>query len=212
MAKIYLIRHGESIANTECRYQGVTYDTPLSKLGKKQARELAKSSQKIKLNKIIASPLLRARQTAEIVAQVKNMKVIVEQKIIETNHGLWEGKHKDDIAKIWPHIYKRWQKFPSSVSFPEGERFLETQQRVIKWWASFIQNTLEDTLIVSHDNIIRIIVAKILNMKLNRIWRFHLQPTAFTVVEITKVGQKLLSLNDAVHLDKIMTNLEVHAL
>lgn len=211
MARIYLVRHGESVANTEGRYQGITYDTSLSELGKKQAGELAKRMKKIRVKKIVTSPLTRTRETAETVARFNKINVELEKNIIETNHGLWEGEYKDEIAKKWPHIYKKWQKFPSQVKFPGGEHFLETQKRIITWWKEFIiQN--EDTLVVSHDNIIRIIIARILNMKLNRIWKFHLQPTAITLVEINSGFPKLKALNDSGHLKNLQVNLEVHAL
>ena len=131
MRKILLVRHGESVANTEGNYQGITYDTPLSPLGEKQALALAHRLQKIEIDQILASPLTRTRQTAQKVAHIKKMNVELVTDIIETNHGLWESKHKDAIAKRWPEIYKKWQKFPSAVKFPEGDHFLDTQQRVL---------------------------------------------------------------------------------
>jgi len=135
-----------------------------------------------------------------------------ESNIIETNHGGWEGKHKTTIEKQWPWIYKKWQRFPSATKFPQGEHFLETQKRVVRWWMKFSQSVTEDTLIVSHDNIIRVIVAKILNMKLNKIWKFHLQPTAVTEVLITEGIVKLVKLGDSKHLGALEVDLSVHAL
>lgn len=213
MKHIYLIRHGESIANTQGIYQGITYDTDLTDLGKKQAQALAERLGKIEIDYIISSPLKRTRQTAEAIGHQKKMQMKIEERIIETNHGLWEGKHKDVIAKIWPVVYKKWQRFPSSVTFPEGERFVETQKRVTAWWDELIaQNKEVRLVIVTHDNIIRILIARVLNMKLNRIWKFHLHPTGITHVETNNTKTKVVDLNNAQHLGQMQSDLEKHAL
>lgn len=212
MANIYLVRHAESVANTQGIYQGITYDTELSELGQKQAKALAERFKRISLSRVIASPLKRTLQTATIVALNKHLPVQVEPQIIETNHGDWEGKHKDVIKKTWPWMYKKWTRFPSSTKFPQGEHFLETQKRVLAWWQLFCQNISADTLVVSHDNIIRIIVARILNRKLNKIWKFHLQPTAITEVSVIKDTITLVGLGECKHLGGLNVDLSMHAL
>lgn len=210
--KIYLVRHGESVANTQGIYQGITYDTPLSKLGVEQAQLLAQRFTNIPISKIIASPLKRTLMTAQAVAKTKKLEIFPEKSIMETNHGEWEGKHKHIIQKTWPKLYKKWQKFPSSVHFPGGEDFLDTQKRVLQWWMEFCKNEVNDTLIVSHVNIIQIIIANILNKKLNQIWKFPMQPTAISHVEVHETQVKLLKLNDTDHLGDLRIDLANHAL
>lgn len=212
MANIYLVRHAESRANMQGVYQGITYDTELSVRGQKQAQALAVRFEDISLSRIITSPLKRTLQTAAVVGNSKKIPPQVEQQIIETNHGDWEGKHKEEIQKIWPWIYKKWQRFPSGTKFPHGEHFLDTQKRVTGWWGQFCQTVLDDTLIVSHDNIIRIIVARVLNKKLNSIWKFHLQPTSVTVVSINHECPSIVRLGDSKHLEGLSVDLSMHAL
>lgn len=212
MAKIYLIRHAESIANAQGIYQGQSYDTELSMRGTKQAQALAQRFERTSLSRVIASPLKRTMQTATIVALNKHLVVQVEPQIIETNHGEWEGKHRDAIKKSWPWIYRKWTRFPSATKFPQGEHFLETQKRVLRWWQLFCQTVDTDTLVVSHDNIIRIIVARVLNRKLNKIWKFHLQPTAITEVSVIKDKITLVSLGESKHLGGLNVDLSMHAL
>lgn len=212
MTKIFLVRHAQSLANEQGIYQGVTYDTDLSEIGRKQAQILADRFEHIDITQIIASPLKRTIQTAAVVAKRKHLSIQKELSILETNHGSWEGKHKDTITKTWPWIYEKWLKFPSSTKFPDGEHFLETQKRVTGWWKEFISTNSKDTLIVSHDNIIRVIVAAVLNMKLNRIWKFHLQPTAISEVDSTNGVVKLVALGTADHLGALSVDLSLHAL
>jgi broad specificity phosphatase PhoE len=204
---IYLVRHGESIANTKGIYQGQTYDTDLSALGKLQAGALAKHLADIHLDYIVSSPLKRTRQTADIVSRITKVKIEVDQSIIETNHGLWEGLHKDDIANRWSQLYSNWFINPSQIIFPDGESFLQTKIRVLNWWAK-IKNNQDDVLIVSHDNILRIIIADVLKMRLDDIWQFHLHPAAITSVE----NNKLVCLNDKNYLMGLEADLSAHAL
>lgn len=204
---IYLVRHGESVANTKSIYQGQTYDTNLSALGKLQAKALAKYLAGTRLDRIICSPLKRTHQTATVLLKFLKIKIEVDRKIIETDHGLWEGLHKDEIIKNWPQLYLDWFIHPSQISFPRGESFLHTQMRVIDWWTE-IKNDQRNILVVSHDNILRIIIADVLKMKLDDIWKFHLHPAAITAIE----NNKLVYLNDKNHLIGLEADLTVHAL
>ena len=212
MAKIYLIRHGESVANTQGIYQGQTYDTPLSNVGWQQAGRLAERLDQVDLDRVIASPLQRTQMTAQVVVGNRNLSVESEARITETNHGLWEGLSKDVIAARWPDLYKKWQKFPSSVQFPEGEHFLETQKRVRVWWQEMLQTNQQNLAVVTHYNIIQIIVAHLLNMKLNRIWRFDLQPTSVTCIEIDSGQAQIRYLGNIEHLESLSFGLALHAL
>ena len=211
MAKIYLVRHAESIANTEGRYQGHTYDTDLSILGQQQARALADHLIAYRITKVIVSPLRRTYQTGLIIAKRKGIPIIAELRLIETNHGTWEGQTKKEITRNWPTLYKMWTLHPSVVQFPEGEKFLETQNSVINWWIE-IKDTSENLLVVTHDNIVRIIIAYIFGLHLDNMWRFHLDPTAVTLIERNKNGDRLLCLNDNRHLGGLDSNLATHAL
>ena len=211
MAKIYLVRHGESVANTKGIYQGQTYDTPLSGMCKKQVAALADYFKNIDIDKILTSPLTRTRETALKVADLKRLKIINTPEIIETNHGLWEGLEKRVILNKWPNLYQLWLTKPSEVKFPQGETFLETRQRVTYWWSSITKKET-DLLIVTHDNIIRIIVAEVLGLNLDNIWKFQLHPAAVTIVEINNGEGNLLALDDKKHLDSLMVDIGSHAL
>ena len=84
---------------------------------------------------------------------------------------------------------------------------MQTKIRVLDWWAK-IENSQQDILIVSHDNILRIIIANVLKMRLDDIWQFRLHPAAITVIE----NNKLICLNDKNYLIGLEADLSVHAL
>ena len=90
MSRIFLIRHGETSANSELRYQG-QIDTPLNNLGLQQAKQLAQDLKNVPLSKIYTSDLKRAYTTAQIIAKPHHIKIKKFPKLRERNYS--EGKH-----------------------------------------------------------------------------------------------------------------------
>ncbi len=212
MAKIYLIRHGESLANTMGIYQGQTYDTKLSPLGVRQADAVGHRLKHETVKRVITSPLTRTRQTARAVVQFHPVAAHIHRQIMETNHGDWEGKRISDIKRRWPAIYRTWTTTPSQVRFPNGETFDDLQRRVWGWWLATTPDFTVPTVIVTHDNIIRIILAGVLGMHADRIWSIELQPAGITIVDVTKRKTTVLAINDTGHLRGLEANLAKHAL
>ena len=86
------LRHGESVGNAEARWQGQS-DYVLTEKGREQARALAKrwKSENVKFDLIISSPLVRAKETAEIIASALNMRVKFDSILLERHIGEMEG-------------------------------------------------------------------------------------------------------------------------
>jgi len=210
---IYLIRHGESVANTEGIYQGQTYDTDLSSLGRKQACALAERLEQEPIARLVASPLKRTRQTAETIANRHQGLVIeCEPKIMETNHGAWEGRHIEDIIVHWPHEYRTWQERPSQVLFPAGEAFADTYSRTLAWWDGVTQEACGLIVVVTHDNIIRALLVGTLGQRIDEMWGYVLQPAAITKVTVIDGEARVNVINDTKHLEGLQANLAKHAL
>lgn len=202
MAKIYLIRHAESLANTQGRYQGQTYDTPLSILGKQQAKVLGQKLQGIHFDAIFSSPLKRTIETAQVLG-----KPIFTSEILETNHGDWEGKTFAETKYIWPEMYKLWQAKPSQVVFPNGEAFTKTAQRAVSWLQK-LQKQEGTFAVVTHSNIIFTLLCHYLNKPLDTMWQFNIQPTCISLIDNAKVSYY----NDASHLNGLASDLTIQAI
>src|SRR4026208_1958995 len=93
-----LLRHGESVGNVQARWQGQSED-PLTERGRAQARALAErwKSEAEKFDLAISSPLMRARETAEIIAAALNLKVEVDPIWLERDIGEMEGLTADEV-------------------------------------------------------------------------------------------------------------------
>lgn len=92
---IYIIRHGETDWNVEGRYAG-RMNIPLNKKGIEQARKLKEKFKNIKIDIVITSPLIRAIQTAD---EIANNEKIIDYRIIERSNGELEGKLKSEITE-----------------------------------------------------------------------------------------------------------------
>jgi broad specificity phosphatase PhoE len=97
------VRHGESVGNVESRWQGQS-DYVLTEKGRAQARALAQrwKSEGVRFNLIISSPLVRARETAEIIAAALDAKVELDPILMERHIGEMEGLTAEEVRKK-PH-------------------------------------------------------------------------------------------------------------
>jgi broad specificity phosphatase PhoE len=216
MAKIYLIRHAESIANAQGIYQGQSYDTELSPLGKQQAQAVGKRFADIHLDTIYTIPLKRAYQTSVVIKKYQKTSVsfIVENQIMETNHGEWEGKSKHDIAAIWPCLYEKWLTNPLDVEFPHGENYRETIHRVVSWYQKFLDRLEKEVTvaIITHSNVIQILWAHIHNIGFERLWEMSApQAASITLVE-SHSQPRIVFENDDTHLSGLESDLGQHAI
>lgn len=180
MAKIFLIRHAESLANTQGIYQGQSYDTDLSQLGRLQAWQAAAKLTGRKVSVLLTSPLKRAYQTAEVIAAALNLSVITDDRLKETDHGDWSFLNDSQIKARWPQEYALWFTRPSQIKFPNGESFAaQTVPRVISWWKDL--DKTKNTVVITHENVIQILITHMRGESLDNIWSHRV--TNGTVLE-----------------------------
>jgi probable phosphoglycerate mutase len=116
--KIYVTRHGETDYNVAGRFTGST-DVPLNDKGKAQAAELAERLQGMTFDAVISSPMLRARQTADIVCAALGMEYETCEHFVEINMGAYEGLTRDEARERYPEL---WNSFAAGNrdSAPDG--------------------------------------------------------------------------------------------
>lgn len=160
---ILLARHGQTDYNAPpVRIQG-SLDPPLNELGRAQARELAELVAGEGLQAVYTSDMLRARQTAEVVAERVGLDPVVEPRVRECAWGAWEGRLVDDIAREEPERWQAWLRAGESFRFPSapgkpGESLAEHQQRTLAALEDVRRGPLP-ALVVCHGGTIRVAVA-----------------------------------------------------
>lgn len=120
---LYLLRHGESVANARRLFSARKADPPLSELGIEQAVRQAEALKEIKFSALYTSPLLRARQTAEIVGRQGQPTPIIAEPLKEVDVGVLDGESVDDPQgqAIYAQVISSWEQGQMGVGFPDGE-------------------------------------------------------------------------------------------
>jgi probable phosphoglycerate mutase len=129
LTRIVLIRHGETDWNIEGRYQGQA-DPPLNRRGLAQAHQLAIPLKEVGLDMLYSSPLLRALQTANVIAQELNLPLRTDSRLMEIHQGDWQERLRAEIEEMYPELFRRWQSHPWSVTPPGGESLKQVQNRI----------------------------------------------------------------------------------
>jgi glucosyl-3-phosphoglycerate phosphatase len=120
--KIVLWRHGQTAWNLERRFQG-TSDIPLDDVGRTQAGRAARLLAALNPTAIIASPLVRAAATAEMLAEITGLTVAYDPDLTERSGGSWEGLTNAEIRAKYPAEHAIWQP-------PDGETSEQVAKRV----------------------------------------------------------------------------------
>ncbi|WMY95326.1 MAG: 2,3-diphosphoglycerate-dependent phosphoglycerate mutase GpmB [Arsenophonus sp.] len=186
MLKVYLVRHGETEWNVAKCIQGQS-DSPLTKVGIKQAKLVAKRIQSIGITHILSSDLERTKKTAEIIAKFCHCDVIFEPRLRELNMGVLEGRPMNslnDEEESW--CYNLVNGLPGA-RIPKGESMEEITERMF--------STLEECrllpvnskpLLVSHGIGLGALLNYILGVPLNAQRRLRLRNCSLSKVDYQK--------------------------
>ena len=200
--KILLARHGETRWNAEGRYQG-QMDIPLSDVGEGQARLLGERLKDVAITRAIASPLSRARRTAELAlgeARVSELGLDID--LQEIAHGEWEGLLASEIRERDPERLRAWREAPETVQMPGGESLQQVLDRAWPALESAVEGLAADDtlLVVAHDAVNRVLLCRILGLPLARLWSFRQAPTTINLLEGPDVNRlEVVRLNDCNH-------------
>ena len=180
MAKLYLIRHGETDYNNALRFQGQT-DIPLNRKGIEQAEKAAAFFRDIPLQAIYTSTLIRAKTTAEIIAGVKGMELQETDALREMSFGIWENMNSKDIQKKYAKEWKDFFASPANTTIPQGESMSDVQKRAYPTVQEILDRYPEgDVAFVAHGGIIRVLICTMLGLDLNRAWHLHVGNASIT--------------------------------
>ncbi len=171
MTSLILVRHGETDWNVEGRYQGQA-DPPLNEHGREQARKTAAEIAGLRPDVIYSSPLRRAWETAQIIAEAAGIdRVIPEPRLKEISQGEWEGMLVTDIEKEFPEEFRLWRERPWSLKLPGRESLEELEKRVMDAVSEIVaKHRGQKVVIVSHKQPIAIIKIHFQGIPKERIW------------------------------------------
>lgn len=206
--RLFLVRHGEIRQHKEKIFLGQT-DIPLSEKGREQAASAAEELKRygVSANRIYASDLSRAMETAEIIRDSLNLRaveddqgggnqnvtVIPEPRFREMALGEWDGRYISEIREKHPEEYRKRGENLLTYKYGNGsENFYDLQYRVIKGFQGILKTEREaedkerDIVIVSHSGVIGVILSNLRHTDLKSELEGRIPNGGVAVLDFTK--------------------------
>ncbi|MGW7722588.1 MULTISPECIES: bifunctional RNase H/acid phosphatase [Streptomyces] len=203
-ATFVLLRHGETPLTPQKRFSGSGGTDPaLSDIGREQAERAAEAlARRGTIQHILASPLTRTRQTAAAVAERLGIEVTVEDGLIETDFGAWEGLTFGEVRERYPDDLSTWLSDPEAEPTGGGESFAATATRIAatrdKLVTAYAGRTV---LLVTHVTPIKTFVRLALGAPPESLFRMELSAASMSAVAYYADGNASVRLlNDTSHL------------
>jgi len=196
MPILLLIRHGENDYVKTGKMAGRLPGVHLNQRGQDQVRALSEALKVVPIKAIYSSPLERAMETANPIAESHKLNIIQEPDLMDTDIGKWQGKSWKvlRLTKVWKIV----QNSPSRFCFPDGESFPETQIRVVNSIERIIKkyNKPQDIIaVVFHADPIKLAVSHFLGLPLDHFQRLGCDTGSLTMLHVNEIGANLAKLN-----------------
>jgi len=199
---VLFVRHGQTESNITGFFMGWSNED-ISDLGYAQARSLSSRLASLPIASVYTSPLKRAYNTALILAKPHNLELKALDDLIEIQLGDWQGLHMDEISQRWPELWKQSRIDPSEVTMPNGESFQQVTERAVRAFEMIVaDNRDKQVVVVTHDVVIRVLVAHILGASNSIYRRFEINNASLSTMRVIDGKARLITLNDTSHLDQ----------
>jgi probable phosphomutase (TIGR03848 family) len=199
VTRLLLIRHGTNDWVDSGRLAGWTPGISLNDEGRRQAEALGDRLASVKLATVYSSPLERAVQTAQaVLAPHPRLDLRIENDIGEVHYGEWSGKRLRRLERT--RLWKVVQATPSLARFPGGESICEMQARAVGAVERIRAAHPEETVaLVSHGDVISVIIAHYAGMHLDFYQRLVIAPASLSIIVLHEGGPRIVSINDTSH-------------
>ena len=203
MTQILLVRHAVNDFVKTGKLAGWTPEVHLNDEGKAQAETLGKRLADVPIKFLYASPLERTMETAEAIRQHHaGLEIVQNAEIGEVRYGDWEGMEIRALAsrKMW-HVV---QEYPSRAYFPNGETMRGVQTRGVNEIERIVSAHPRDlVVVVSHADIIKMIIAHFLGMHLDNFQRIVVSPASISSLVLGYGRPYVGVVNDVAHISQM---------
>jgi broad specificity phosphatase PhoE len=199
--RLYLVRHGATQSSTEDRFAG-SVNIEISEEGKFQVGRLAERLADDSIAAVYCSPLVRAVQTAEILASPHQLPLIHEEGLREIHHGHWEGMRRADVESQFPEEYAAWEEDPFTFAPEGGEAGVNVIARALPVIRKIVlEHGGQNVIVVAHKATLRLLISSLLGFDA-RGYRDRLDqsPACLNVLDFKDpVRARLMLFNDVSH-------------
>lgn len=193
MTKVYLTRHGETEWNEKGIMQGWG-DSPLTELGKKQAKWLGERMKDLHIDVIYTSPIGRALNTAKIVKGDRDIPLIEYDGLKEIQIGGWEGLNQEEMKSLSEENYYNFWNVPSKyIPTGDGEIFNEVKDRSFNAISEIIEKEKGKTiLIVTHTITLKSYLTALEKRDIDTLWdEPFIKQTSLTEINFNDEGYEI---------------------
>jgi len=203
MTRVYLVRHGTTDWNKEEIFRG-RLDCKLNETGQAEAHALAEYFRDIRLQAITSSPLSRAMETAQAVAEAKALQVVPHPEFIDIDFGEWQGLPLKEVREKYAELYRLWRERPEAIHFPGGENLARVRARAWEGLQKVIRENPDKTaLILSHRVVTKVLICAVLGLDDSHFWHIQQDTTAVNCIEYNRGFFVTSLINDTCHLKSI---------
>ena len=212
LVTVILVRHGRTLLTESKRISGRGgADPELSALGRQDAAKVAAEVAKIgksgpwahlaRPTAVIASPILRTRETGQAIADAIKVPVHIEDGIAEISFGEWDGLTNEEAASKWPNEWSKWQ---GSWEYapPNGESLIDFDNRVAEARGRILSGEFGTTVVlVSHVMPIRSFVREAMKSGIEGYWRPQIAPCSISILRMWgDQAAEVVTVNSTSHL------------
>lgn len=201
VTRILAVRHGETAWNVDTRLQG-QIDISLNATGQEQARRLAESLADEGLDAIVCSDLVRARDTAQAVADRTGLPLRADAGLRERHFGIFQGHTYAEVERLWPEESARWRRREPEFGAEGGETLQGFYDRCVATVARLAEGHPGRTLLlVTHGGVLDCLYRAASRIALNAPRTWELANTGVNRLLYTGEGFTLVGWGDTQHLN-----------
>ncbi len=182
---IFLVRHGETPLTPMRKFSGVgPLDPELTEKGRSEAAQVAKEVKKISPDVLIASPLRRTRETAEIISKEVGLNIEIDEMWRECDFGIWDGMSIAEVKETYPDEYAMWVS-TSSFAPPGGESYESAMARAVQGLISIAADyPHQKVCVVTHNGMIKTALAAAIKAEPSAIFNLDVSPASISSISI----------------------------
>ena len=185
--ELFLVRHGQTESNIDRKFQGGK-DIGLSNVGIDNVKILSESFKPKYPTRIFSSPLIRAQESARIIASAFNIKTVSLRKDLhEFLYGVWEGMLEEDVQKYRSGEYNQWKAAPTDTEIPQAEHINDAYNRCGNVWDFYEKDIKEwhgSIISIAHDIVNRLLICNALDLPASYVWKFKQTNASVSVLAV----------------------------
>jgi len=194
--RIVYVRHGKTDFPLDRIYCDDKEDPSLNELGLSQAGVAAKALVGVEVAAIYASPSMRTRMTAEIIAKEHGLSVEFDRDLMERRFGFWEGMYFDEIEANYPNEYKDWKVNNAAFKPEGGESVFDLNARIEPRLLGLVDRYKgKVVVVVSHVGPIRASLASAISLPLEKYRSLTIDYASLSIVDYGRRQNNLICLN-----------------